>query len=90
MIKQFQKQSYSPKASNDERMNSFQRFMNTDNEQCTLTPGQPHIKASSICKSVLQIYYQNIQGSKWKSDEIFDFFCPVFPHVMCVTEHHFK
>ena len=36
----------------------------------------------------MQIYHQNIQGIKWKSDEILDFFYPIFPHVVCITEHH--
>jgi hypothetical protein len=52
------------------------------------TPGQSNVKFSSISKSVLQIYHQNIQSIKWKSDEIVDFFYPVFPHVVCITEHH--
>ena len=69
-------------------MSSFQRFMNTNNEQRTLTPCQSNIKATSICKSVLHIYHQNTQGLKWKSDEILDFFHPVFHHVMWITEHH--
>jgi hypothetical protein len=55
-------------------MSSFQKFMNTNNEQRTLTPGQSNTKPSSISKSVLQIYRQNIQGLKWKSDDILDFF----------------
>jgi hypothetical protein len=69
-------------------MSGFQRFMNTINEQCTLTPGQSHIKASSLSRSGLEIYHQNTQGLKWKSDEILDFFHPVFPHVMCITERN--
>jgi hypothetical protein len=59
-----------------------------NDEQCISTPGQSHVKSSSISKSVLHIYHQNIQGIKWKSDEILDFFYPVFPHVVCITEHH--
>ena len=62
--------------------------MNTNNEECTLIPGQSNIKPSSISKSILQIYHQNIQGLKWKSDEVLDFFHPVFPRLMCVTKHH--
>jgi hypothetical protein len=57
-------------------------------EQCISTPGQSHVKSSSICKSVLQIYHQNIEGIKWKFDEILDFFYSVCPHVVCITEHH--
>jgi len=32
-------------------------------------------------KSTLQIYHQNIQGMKWKTDEITNFLYPDFPHV---------
>jgi hypothetical protein len=52
------------------------------------SPGQSNVKFSSITKSISQIYHQNIQGINWKSDEILDFFYPVFPHVVCITEHH--
>jgi len=62
--------------------------MTMNDEQCISTPGQSHVKSSSISKSVLHIYHQNIQGIKWKSDEILDFFYPVFPHIVCITEHH--
>jgi len=41
-----------------------------------------------VSKSFLQIYEQNIQGIKWKSDEILDFFYPYFPHLVCISEHH--
>ena len=59
-----------------------------NDEQCISTPGQSNVKSSSISKSVLQIYHQNIQGIKWKSDEILDLFYIVFPQVVCGTEHH--
>lgn len=78
----------SPKASNVERLGNFQRFMTMNDEQCISTPGQSNAKSSSISKSVLQIYHQKIQDIKWKSDEILDFFYPVFPHIVCITEHH--
>jgi hypothetical protein len=71
-----------------ERLSNFKRFMTTKDEQCISTPGQSNIKSSSVSKSVLQIYHQNIQGIKWKSDEILDFCYPFFPHVVCFTEHH--
>jgi hypothetical protein len=51
------------------------------------TPGQSNVKSSSISKSVLHIYHQNIQGIKWKSDEILDFLYLLFPHVAWITEH---
>jgi hypothetical protein len=54
--------------------------MTMNDEQCISTPGQSNVKSSSISKGVLQIYRQNIQDIKWKSDEILDFFNPVFPH----------
>ena len=59
-----------------------------EDEQCISTPGHSNVKSSSISKSILQIYYQNIQGIKWKSDEILNFFYPVLPHVVCFTQHH--
>jgi len=59
-----------------------------NDEQCFSTPGQSNVKSSSISKIVLQIYHQNIQDIKWKSDEILDLFYPVFPHIVCITEHH--
>ena len=62
--------------------------MTMNDEQCISTPGQSNVKSSSISKSVLQIYQQNIQGIKWKSDMILDFLYPLFPHVVCITEHH--
>lgn len=71
-----------------ERLSNFQRFMATNDEQCISIPIRSHVKSSSISKSVLQIYQQNTQGIKWKSDEILDFFYPVFPHLVCITEHH--
>jgi len=51
------------------------------------TSGQSNVKSSSISKNVLQIYHQNIQGIKWKSDEILEFF-QVFPRIVCITEHY--
>ena len=51
------------------RVSNFQRSMTIKDEQCTSTPGQSNVKSSSISKSILHIYHQNIQGIKWKSDE---------------------
>jgi len=62
--------------------------MATNDEQCVSIPNQSNVKSRSVSKCVLQIYQQNIQGIKWKSDEILDFFCPYFPHLVCITEHH--
>jgi len=62
--------------------------MTTNDEQYILTSGQSNITSKVIPKSVLQIYHQNIQGIKRKSDEILDIFYPVFPHVGCIMEHH--
>ena len=36
----------------------------------------------------LQIYHQNIQGLRWKTDEVRDSLYPGLPHVLCFTEHH--
>ena len=71
-----------------ERPSNFQRFMTMNDEQVISTPGQSYVKSSSMSKSVLQIYHQNIQGIKWKSDENVEFFYTVFHHVVCITEHH--
>ena len=68
-------------------LSSFQRFMTTNDEQCILTSGQSNRKSNVIPKNLLQIYHQNIQGIKRKSDEILDIFYPVFPHVWCIKEH---
>ena len=71
-----------------EKLSNFQRSMTTKDEQCISTLGQSNVKSSSISKDILQIYHQNIEDIKWKTHEILDFFYPVFPHVMCLTEHH--
>ena len=71
-----------------ERLSNFQRFMTMNEEQSFSSPGLSNVKSSSISKTVLQIYHQNIQDIKWKSDEILNFFYPVFPHIVCITEHH--
>jgi len=41
----------------------------TNDEQCISTPGQSNVKSSSISKSCLLNYHQNIQDIKWKCDE---------------------
>jgi hypothetical protein len=56
--------------------------------QIISTSGHSNIKTNFISKSILHIYHQNIQGIKWKSDEILDFLSPVLPHVLCFAEHH--
>jgi exonuclease III len=38
----------------------------------------------------LQIYHQNIQGLRSKIDEILNFLHPEFPHILCLSEHHFN
>jgi exonuclease III len=62
--------------------------MTTIDDQTTSNSGQCNIKNKFISKSVLQIYHQNIQGIKWKTDEILDFLSPALPHVLCFSEHH--
>jgi hypothetical protein len=57
-------------------------------DQTTLTSGQSNIKTKFLSKNVLQIYHQNIQGIKLKTDEILGFLYPALPHVLCFTEHH--
>jgi hypothetical protein len=36
----------------------------------------------------LQILHQNIQGLRWKSNEVLSFLYPSFPCILCFTEHH--
>lgn len=41
----------------------------------------------------LQIYHQNIQLLKWKTNELINFLQPDLPHILCFTEHnlnHYK
>jgi hypothetical protein len=61
--------------------------MTTKHDQIITTSGQSNIKTKFISKSILQIY-QNIQGIKWKTDEILDFLSPALPHDFCFAEHH--
>jgi len=42
----------------------------------------------NITTENLQIYYQNIQGLRWKSSEVPNFLYPNLPHILCSTEHH--
>jgi len=56
--------------------------MTMNDEQCILSSGYSNIKSNAISKSVLRIYHQNIQGIKWKSDEMLDFFYTVLPHIV--------
>jgi hypothetical protein len=62
--------------------------MTTIDDQTTSNSGQSNIKNKFISKSILQIYHQNIQGIKWKTDEILNFISPALPHVLCLSEHH--
>ena len=36
----------------------------------------------------LRILHQNIQGLRWKSNEVIDSVYPSLPHILCFTEHH--
>jgi hypothetical protein len=38
--------------------------------------------------NLLNIYHQNIHGLKDKTNEIASFLYPLFPHLLCITEHH--
>ena len=42
----------------------------------------------NISTEALQIFHQNIQGLRWKSNEVLNFLYPSFPHIICFTEHH--
>jgi exonuclease III len=39
-------------------------------------------------KEALQLYHQNIQGLRCKTDELVNFLYPEFPHILCLSEHH--
>jgi hypothetical protein len=48
-------------------------------------------KAKSIpgtSGEALRILHQNIQGLRWKSNEVIDSVYPNLPHILCFTEHH--
>ena len=36
----------------------------------------------------IRILHQNIQGLRWKSDEVIESLYPSLPHIVCFTEHH--
>jgi len=40
-----------------------------------------------IANDSLQIYHQNIQGLKWKTNAIINFLYPDLSHTLCFTEH---
>jgi hypothetical protein len=42
----------------------------------------------NISTEALQIFHQNIQGLRWKSNEVLNVLYPSFPHFLCFTEHH--
>ena len=46
------------------------------------------LQIKNISTEVLQIFYQNIQGLRWKSNEVLNFLYLSFPHILCFTEHH--
>ena len=48
-------------------------------------------KATSITNTsseALRILHQNIQGLRWKSNEVIDSVYHSLPHILCFTEHH--
>jgi hypothetical protein len=36
----------------------------------------------------IRVYHQNIRGLKDKTNEIVSYLYPLFPHLLCITEHH--
>jgi exonuclease III len=88
MVNKFQSKPCSSKVVNAERVSNLYRFMTTKDDKIISTSGQSNIKNKFVSKSIFQIYHQNIQGIKWKTDEILDFLSPALPHVLCFTEHH--
>ena len=41
-------------------------------------------------KNLFKIFYQNIRGLKSKVDELSNSLFPIYPNIMCLTEHHLK
>jgi hypothetical protein len=44
--------------------------------------------SSPIVNNSLKTYHQNIQGLKWKTDEISNLLYSNPPHILCFSEHH--
>ena len=42
----------------------------------------------NVSTEALQILHQNIQGLRWKFNEVLSYLYPSLPHILCFTEHH--
>ena len=43
---------------------------------------------ANVSTEALQILHQNIQGLRWKFNEVLSYLYPSLPHILCFTEHH--
>jgi len=52
----------------------------------------PRLKDRNVIKNLryIKIYHQNINGLGIKSEEILCHLYPIYPQVLCLTEHHLK
>jgi hypothetical protein len=46
------------------------------------------VPIKNISTEALQIFHQNIQGLKWRSNEVLNLLYPSLPYILCFTEHH--
>jgi len=46
------------------------------------------VQTTDVPTEALQILHQNIQGSRWKFNEMLSSLYPSFPHILCFTKHH--
>jgi hypothetical protein len=46
------------------------------------------VQTTDISTEALQIFHQNIQGLRWKFNEVLRSLYPGLSHILCFTEHH--
>jgi hypothetical protein len=44
--------------------------------------------SGQLSSNSLRVFHQNIQGLKYKTDELLNALYLEFPHILCITEHH--
>ena len=86
MVNKYQKEIGSPEVLNVEKISNFQIPRPTTLNQTNSTSCQSNIPNNIISinpntKGILQIYHRNIQGLKWKTDDITNSLYTDFPHV---------
>jgi hypothetical protein len=55
---------------------------------CKVCPSIDYTSSGKFSNEVLQIFHQNIQVLRTKTDEISNFLYPELRKVLCLTEHH--